>query len=202
MIITIAHTKGGVGKSTLAWQLAHSFHELDKTVRIVDLDFNQTLYFTRQLSDNPRIPVVQADGTEALRLQLHDANDATADIHIIDVGGFDSALNRDAIRMSDILLIPISDRVTDVLGYHTFHAILDDIGAAADVKLLLNNVHPLKRDFNAIRKALGDFDLLDSVVRTRKAYYETMGRGKSVFDIADMVPRSEIRSVRDELLQA
>ena len=44
MIITIAHTKGGVGKSTLAWNLAHSLKATGKIVRIVDLDFQQTFF--------------------------------------------------------------------------------------------------------------------------------------------------------------
>ena len=45
MIITVAHTKGGVGKSTLAWNLAHSLLEKGEKVTIIDLDFQQTLFF-------------------------------------------------------------------------------------------------------------------------------------------------------------
>lgn len=43
MIITVAHTKGGVGKSTLAWNLAHSLLEKNEKVTIVDLDFQQNI---------------------------------------------------------------------------------------------------------------------------------------------------------------
>ncbi|MDD2895476.1 MAG: ParA family protein [Aliarcobacter sp.] len=39
MILLVAHTKGGVGKSTLAWNIAHSLKVHGENIKIIDLDF-------------------------------------------------------------------------------------------------------------------------------------------------------------------
>ncbi len=111
MIITIAHTKGGVGKSTLAWHLAHSFE--NKQVKIIDLDFQQTLYFVNIISGDT-LNVLQPLSVDELINELEAV--APDDICIVDVGGFDSDINRAAIEHSDRIVIPISESITEVLG--------------------------------------------------------------------------------------
>lgn len=84
MIITLAHTKGGVGKSTLAWHLAHSFEE---HADVIDLDFQQTIHYLNLMSGgtlNVEQPRTSSELIEILKAVPSDK------VVIIDVGGFDS----------------------------------------------------------------------------------------------------------------
>jgi chromosome partitioning protein len=198
MIITVAHTKGGVGKSTLAWNLTHSFMELGKNVTIIDLDFQQTLYFLNAMGGGT-LTVLQPQSVSEL-LEVTKADDDT-DIFIIDVGGFDNDINRAAVDIAHKVLIPISDSVTEILGFKTFEGILQNmLLQERDLRVVLNNIHPLTKNFDTIKEALGDsYKLMDSIVRSRKIYKTTLGAGASVFDTRDEALKNEIRAVRDEL---
>lgn len=200
MILTLAHTKGGVGKSTIAWHLAHSFH--NKKIAVIDLDFQQTLHYLNLMGDS-KLTLIQPKNSEELIYFIRYTS-PRYDFVLIDVGGFDSDINRTAIRYSDKILIPISDSVTEVLGFHTFKSILSEIGSNAEAYMVFNNIHPLTRNFDTIREAISDTNivLLDTVIRSRKIYRSTMGDGKSVFhpSISSFdASRAEIIGVRDEL---
>ena len=201
MTITVAHTKGGVGKSTLAWNLAHSLKEIGKTVTLVDLDFQQTLHFVNQIRGLNDIEVLQPTTTsEVLEVLLTSQN--KTDYYIVDVGGFDSDINRTALDCSHKVIIPISDSITEVLGFKTFEGILDElILGDTEFQVVLNNIHPLTKNFSIIKEAIGDkYKLLDTVIRTRKVYKTTLGVGSSVFDTNNEVAKDEIRGIRDELI--
>lgn len=201
MILTIAHTKGGVGKSTLVWHLAHSFQ--NKLVAVIDLDFQQTLHYLNLIGDS-KLTLIQPQNSE----ELIDFITFTApcyDFVLIDVGGFDSDINRTALRYSDKIIIPVSDSVTEVLGWMTFREILKEISTSADFYMILNNIHPLTKNFNTIKEAIADTNvkLLDTIVRSRKIYKLSMGNGTSVFDVEDAIQsQREIRGVRDELISS
>lgn len=200
MIYTVGHTKGGVGKSTLAWNLAHSFKELGKKVTIIDLDFQQTLFFINSMNDSS-MEVLQPKTVEEL-IQLLLAS-KKEEIIIVDVGGFDSDINRTAIDFANTVLIPISDSITEVLGFKTFEAILDEmILGDTNAKIVLNNIHPLTKNFDIIKEAVAgnsSITLLSSVVRSRKIYKTSLGQGYSVFGTPNQIAQDEIRSLRDEL---
>lgn len=197
MIITVAHTKGGVGKSTLAWNLAHSLKATGKTVRIVDLDFQQTLYFINALNEDSQIEVLQPE-TIAELLDIFKNNKGYL---IVDVGGFDSDINRAAMEKANKIVIPVSSSVTEVIGFQTFKDILKDIDAVS-INVVLNNIHPLQKDFKDIEDVIQNenMKLLKTIVRSRKIYKDSLGFGKSVFDTGNKQAIEEIEGLRDELI--
>lgn len=207
MILTVAHTKGGVGKSTLVWHLAHSLKYAGRSVAIIDLDFQQTLHYVNLMAGSP-LNVSIAFTAEGL-IDLIGHLSVKYDFIMIDVGGFDNDINRTALTYSNKILIPLSDSVTEVIGFETFKSILTQISTSADFFMVLNNIHPLTRNFGTIREAISGTNivLLDSVIRSRKIYKQTMGDGKSIFsDKANWITGtgqaiSEIEGVRDELLR-
>ena len=198
-VLTVAHTKGGVGKSTIAWHLAHSL--INKKTLVIDLDFQQTLYYLN-LMGGGRLSVIQPQNPSDLIGIIENAR-SQYDFVLIDVGGFDSDINRTALRYSDKILIPVSDSVTEVLGFRTFREILKEISTSADFYIVLNNIHPNTRNFDVIREAIKDTNivLLNTVIRSRKIYKATMGHGKSIFDVNDAIQaRGEIEEVCNELI--
>jgi len=204
MIITIAHTKGGVGKSTLAWNLAHSIKAKDEKVTIVDLDFQQTLFFINSIRDKEDMEVLQPQTGSEL-IDIFEAYDGYL---VVDVGGFDNDINRIALSWADKIVVPISNSVTEVIGYKTFEAILEEIDNPF-VSVVLNNIHPLTKNFNEIHKAIATAEhttLLKTIIRNRKVYKDSLGDGKSVFDtkapkVAELSARQEIQGLCDELIQ-
>lgn len=200
LIIATAHTKGGVGKSTIAWNLANSF-EGDRKLHLVDLDFNQILHYINLMAGKP-FEVHRPLSTDALIAFLDSVPDD--DIVLIDVGGFDSHINRMAIKHSTKILIPITpDSTTEFLGYRTFSSIVSEIDTDTELNIVLNNVHPFTRNFDKIRAAISgtNIRLLDTVIRSRKVYKTTIGEGQSVFgNLGTEASRAEIKGVRDELL--
>lgn len=196
-IITVAHTKGGVGKSTLAWNLAHALHNAGEVVRIVDLDFQQTLFFINALNENSTMEVLQPQTADELL-------DIFEDHHgyiIVDLGGFDSDINRIAMKKSNKILVPVSSSVTEVIGFQTFKAILEDINAVS-INIVLNNIHPLLKEFTSIEQVVQNenMKLLKTIVRSRKIYKDTLGFGKSVFDTGNKQAIEEMEGLRDELI--
>ena len=138
MILLVAHTKGGVGKSTLAWNIAHSLKVHGENIKIIDLDFQQTLFFVNSIAakrNQETIEVLQPKtGSELLDI----INNYDGHI-VIDAGGFDNDIYRIALSNADKILVPISPSAVEVIGFMTFETILNDVNATA-VNLVLNNV--------------------------------------------------------------
>ena len=199
MILLVAHTKGGVGKSTLAWNIAHSLKVHGENVKITDLDFQQTLFFVNSIAakrNQETIEVLQPKtGSELLEI----INNYDGYI-VIDAGGFDNDINRIALSNATKILVPISPSAVEVIGFMTFETILNDVNATA-VNLVLNNIHPLQRDFTDIQNAVSHngIKLLNTIVRSRKTYKDVMGLGKSVFEHTDLKATAEIEELKNEL---
>jgi len=204
MVITIGHSKGGVGKSTIAYNLAHSIKRAGKSVEIIDLDFQQTLFFVARLADIAEVEVQQPTGSAELISSLDGSGGNDTDYTIVDLGGFDNDMNRLAISMSDKLIVPIGNSVTDVIGFKTFEGVLDECVFEGETKLLLNNIHPLSKNFEDLKEAtrtdLKNTQMLNTVVRNRRVYRDAMAAGKSVLSFTDKKAIAEIEGLKDELI--
>jgi len=204
MILTVAHTKGGVGKSTLAYNIAIALLLFKKTVKIVDLDFQKTLYLTnqlRQMHDKNPLNVIHVYSREEIAelINNHDENDFL----IIDVGGFDSDINRIAIMGSDFIITPLSDSVTEVFGLKTFETILAEIGVEG-VHVLLNNISPSTKNLDHIIDGINQYKgmtVMKTIIRQRADFKKTMGAGMGVAELEqDSKAKDEINELINEIL--
>jgi len=204
LIITVAHSKGGVGKSLLAWHLA-----IAMKVPIVDLDFQRTLIYTNNLRKNngiKPIEIIQPDTREEF-IALFDSWPEDKNI-IVDVGGFDSNINRAAMFISDIIITPAVDKVTELAGLYKFHEIIKELSENmnTDIKshIVLNDVNPSSKDFSImidLVEQLEHFELLDTIVCHRADFYKTMEEGKGVSDLNVSKAKDELLKLKKEILK-
>jgi len=186
MIITVAHSKGGVGKSLLAWHLA-----IGLKAPIVDLDFQKTLVYTnslREANGYKKLKIIQPETPEDF-IEFMDEWSEDKNI-IIDVGGFDSNLNRAAIYISDVILTPTVDRVTEMAGIYKFHKIIEELSSKMKTHIkshvLLNDVSPTAKNFSVMEELIDNlehFTLMDTILAHRADFYRSMEEGRGVTEI-------------------
>ncbi|MGI8942745.1 MAG: division plane positioning ATPase MipZ [Qipengyuania sp.] len=128
-VITFANEKGGVGKSTLAFQTAVALAHRGQRVVAIDLDRNQQT-LERALVNRegsaknlrtrlpmPRHAALDHPATAQLLREIQRL-DTMADFIVIDAAGADSPIMRRTIAMADTLVTPVNCSFVDldVLG--------------------------------------------------------------------------------------
>lgn len=147
MIICVAHSKGGVGKSTIATNLAVEF-----SAPLVDLDLQKSSYYFNNIRQagglSPLkiflIPVKEEQReAELWKILKPYHGDKTAHI-ILDCAGMDNDILRAALVFSDLILTPVSASQIELLGLENFLSILREDGSEEDRKdyVLFNNFNP------------------------------------------------------------
>jgi chromosome partitioning protein len=187
MILTLSHQKGGVGKSTVAWNLAVSFSKIID-VRIIDLDTQRSLTVTNALRQEHGLnPITMLHFNTAEELAEYAQKDSDDILTIIDSGGFDSAFNRVAIIASDMLITPVSDKPFDLMGLQKYEEILKSLSAIQGEKLkthiLFNNINPAMKRFGDLIDFVcmsEHFELLIPILRQRVDIANSVGEGKSI----------------------
>ena len=117
-VISIASAKGGVGKSTLAVNLACAILEEGRSVAILDLDPQGSALLWQQIrtKSNPEAsaPAVHAATAEALDQQLQALASRRVDFVVLDMPGYSSEeLNR-ALQHCDVVLVPSRASIIDI----------------------------------------------------------------------------------------
>ena len=187
MIVTLSHQKGGVGKSTVAWNLAVAFSKILPT-RIVDLDTQRSLTVTNALRrEHGMEPIEMLHFATAEELADYASRDQDDVLTIIDSGGFDSAFNRVAIIASDLLITPVSDKPFDLMGLQKYEEILKSLteiqGETIKTHVLFNNINPSMKRFGELVDFIcmsEHFELLIPVLRQRVDMAHSVGEGKSI----------------------
>ncbi len=146
-IITIGNTKGGVGKSAVAVQLAAFLTAAGHKVKVFDADTKQhtaeLALGQREAAGFPPIAVSSyKDGKSLLsqvRLQAPDY-----DYSIIDVGGRDSGGLRAALGVTDLLVIPFAPGSFELWAYDDMYQVVQEMLPLNDFKIMpfLNKAHP------------------------------------------------------------
>ena len=187
-IIVIAHQKGGVGKSTIAANLAVELAKLFD-LEVIDLDMQKSLaYFNsvRGKAGLPQFAIRHVKGVEELKTIINN----NTKLLLIDVGGFDSDVNRIAILGADLIITPVSDSVIELIGLLTFKDILTAIRKMRPdltAGILLNKVHPrATASLDELSTFIGDnkeFTKYNTIIRDRSEYKRAFAAGKSVVEL-------------------
>lgn len=192
MILTIANTKGGVGKTTLALNIAIRQAIAGKDVWLVDGDRQATASSAVAVrADSGRMPLIAcscfADGIQ-LRSQVLQQAGKFEEV-VIDVGGRDSSALRAALVITDMLLVPLQPRSFDVWALADIaqlvreaRSIRDDLKAVA-VLNFADSAGSDNREAAAAVTEYTDLVYLDSPLHRRKAFANATGAGLCVSEL-------------------
>lgn len=206
MILTIGNTKGGVGKTTLALNIAIARARAGRDVWLIDGDRQATastaLAIRNESGQLPAMATAQYFDGPALRAQVG-LQAAKFDDVVIDVGGRDSSALRAALALSDALLIPFQPRSIDVWALRDISELVDEVrsfGKELQAYAVLNLADIQGQDNKDAAAALVDFPgitLLDTPIRRRKSFANAAGEGLSVLEHepADPKARAELEAL-------
>ncbi|EFN7708699.1 plasmid stability protein, partial [Escherichia coli] len=128
-IFVVGGTKGGPGKSTVAQQIAVCLKvKKKKKVYITDIDIQRTTTSwcedRRQNEDLELIPFayVQDDIIKHLK-----SLQGRAEFVVVDAGGFDSEIQRQAMLMADVIIIPLRPKRRDLKSLRDIDPIIDNV---------------------------------------------------------------------------
>ena len=201
MIITVGNTKGGVGKTTLAVQLAIMRALAGREVWLIDGDRQGTavaaIAARSEAARTPGLACAQYVEGSALRGQVQKQRDKWQDI-IIDAGGRDSTALRAALILSDVLLVPFAPRSYDVWALDDMAALVDEARSHRDglrAFAVLNQADPGEKssdnaDAAAAVVDVPQFEYLPTPIRRRKAYSNAGGAGLAVTELVPRDPKA------------
>jgi len=188
-VITVASSKGGVGKSTLCISLAGALAHRGDAVHIIDLDENRTVmrWYRQHNVDLPRLSVSQVAPAELLSHLREVAGHANApNVVLIDVAGVYEKALLQAMARSNLVIVPAQPSEPDL---HEAMKIIRDIaelnenfGGSIPYRLLLNLVEPLDPHYQrytiaeVARLGIARFETL---MHKRASYREAFLNGRT-----------------------
>ena len=198
MILVVGNTKGGVGKATLAVNLAIARALDGRDVLLVDGDEQATaIGFTELRTEHlgrPGYTAVSLHGA-AIRTQTRQLAPKYADV-VIDVGGRDTGSLRAALTVADTLLIPVQPRSFDLWAIDNIAALVREAREINDrlrAVVVLNAADAQGGDNDAAAEALGDADGLEYLrtpIGRRKAFPNAAAVGRSVLELTPRDPKA------------
>ena len=214
-VITIASSKGGVGKSTACIMLAGLFTARGLGVHIIDLDENRTVQRWFMRHDAPAIgltvsAIAAAEFSSHLKELLAHAN--PPDLILIDVAGIYEKALLQAMGRSHLVVVPTQPSEPDI---HEATKIVrdladlnDNFGGSVPYRVLLNLFEPLDPHYQ--RHSVSEITRLglarfETVLHKRAPYREAFMTGITPHHASDSTAsidkaRKELDALADEIL--
>jgi len=204
MIVSFLNEKGGVGKTTLATNLACAYATEGKSVVLVDADPQGTATDWFEAREGPV-------KTHLSLLSCPDGNldsDLSGlaqerDVILIDTPGSLSGVTVQAIRESDVALLPVMPSAGDLWAVQDAVEVVEErraIAGAPEARFVVSCAKVGTRLTREVNSALSSlpFSALDGRTHNREVYKRALGEGRSVLDYDAPKAEKEITQVAEE----
>ena len=205
-IISFLNQKGGVGKTTLSTNIAIELTVLNKKVLLVDSDPQGSLRDWNETNEAKLVPVIGLD-RETLAKDIQAVKNGY-DYLLIDGSPQSSALAGAAIKVSDLVIIPVTPSPYDVWACAD---LIDIIKARQEVTdgspksyFVISRSRTGTNLSEEIESALSDYNtpLLKSRTVHREVYAKTAAEGLTVHSNTKAVDAIlEIQNITKEILK-
>lgn len=208
MKIAITSLKGGVGKTTIATNLAVCFAQKGYKVCIVDTDAEQesSISWSEQREDTSVSVTVIRVGEKTLIRDVKQM-EKNFDIVLLDGSPQLKELASATIAASNFVIIPISPSAYDFWALENFMVRFEQIRQMREDKLeayiLLNKFNEnqnIGKELNeSLKNEFADVHKLKTTLGERVAYKETITHGMGVTEYKDKKAKDEIESLAQEI---
>lgn len=205
-VVVVANQKGGVGKSTIACNLAVAFSKGGYKTLLIDADTQGSSIGFRALR--------QEDDIQAIAIPsptIHkDISKFEHQVVIVDAGGRDTSTFRSAVLSASfgILIIPVLPSVYDVWATEDTLKILEEARLYADIKayIVINQVikaNIVKEAIDVLSELASNYrvGILNTKLHSRVSYRNSIKEGKGVLEYDDPKAKHELRQLYEEVKQ-
>lgn len=217
MIISVMNLKGGVGKTTMATNLATCFAHAGYKVCIGDIDNSQLNSKKWKTQRGDTMPEIQVFGVSGYKSQTgfspeegkelaHTVKSLSKDYEIVILDGAPvfEELATWMILISDMVICPIQTSALDVWTMRNIKQKIDQLaimGSAKEVFVLLNFYSSQRRLDRDIEQALTDLGMRIFKCRlsNRVAYKEAIIDGLGVVETKDRKAAEEMQALFEEI---
>ena len=216
MIISVVNEKGGSGKTTISVNLAFKFAEQGIDTMLVDADPQRSVetLIDYRANNGLELPFTSVSRTgDSLAKEVRNLANKYDSI-IIDTGGRDSREMRQALLVSDIVLIPtiITSGFDQAVLNKMLNLISETLIMNENLKtLIVNNkasTNPMLQnkvqkfiDFLSEVELPQNVKLANTILHEREIYKNVIFNGKSVIELEDNKARDEVNALYKELLE-
>lgn len=195
-VITVAHQKGGVGKTTLAINLAYCFAE-DARVAIVDTDYQGSITELRKFFTGVDIIAIED-------LKQPDLADRY-DLVVIDTPPYLSNQLSALFALSDYVLVPTKPGLLDAMAIKATIALLrQSMAAKPSLKagIVLNMVMPRTSLTEEVKELLTEYDThLHTTTIAQRVSYTRSPMTRGVFGSEDQRAKDEMVALSVEIVK-
>lgn len=217
MIITVTNQKGGVGKTTIALNLALKFHAEGEKALLVDADPQASSMTFREIrGENEALSnlSVIANTSKTVDRDLVPVAESF-DYVVIDSGGRDSQVFRASISLATVVVVPIVPGTMELWGTDKTFDILDE-ASVFNKKLKVFAVLNMVKQGTKIEKELLSLEeelekrhnlrFLKSSLSDRVAFKYAIAQGKAVWEMSgddrDIKAINEVNRLHKEFKEA
>ena len=209
MVISVINLKGGVGKTTIAINLAVSFAHQGKKICIIDTDKEQlsaVKWSGQRDDDKPTVTVITVGEKLIREVQTHAKN---FDIVVLDGSPQLGELANNTLIASDIVIVPVANSVLEFWSMDNFAArfkqakqLKEGVGGSIIGLCIFNRYNDkqnLSREMKEALKQFPEFEAIQTTIADRIAYKEAMMQGIGVIEYKDPKAKKEIQSLTEEV---